>query len=117
MMTAPRRPLSNFIQQAGIPRKLTVIWNVVPWWNGTRKVAAEELRKGTACVKELICFLPALRAVVMVGDKAAQAKPLLEATGHVLLTSSHPSPIVRATCRDRWEAIPAEWAQVMAAIA
>src|SRR5262249_9080241 len=23
----------NFMRQAGIPRKLTVIWNLIPWWN------------------------------------------------------------------------------------
>jgi hypothetical protein len=26
----------RFMQSAGIPRKLTVTWNVIPWWNGTR---------------------------------------------------------------------------------
>src|SRR5437016_7487658 len=36
----------DFMRQAGIPRKMTVIWNVVPWWNGTRKVTSEELRTG-----------------------------------------------------------------------
>jgi hypothetical protein len=71
----------NFMQQAGIPRKLTVIWNVVPGWNGTRKVKAGERCQGTACVKKLISLLPALRAVVMVGSQAAGAKPSLETTG------------------------------------
>ena len=28
----------NFMQQAGISRKMTISWNVIPWWNGTRKV-------------------------------------------------------------------------------
>src|SRR5688572_10257099 len=36
----------HFLRKAGIARKLTVAWNVVPWWNGTRTVTAAELRRG-----------------------------------------------------------------------
>ena len=36
----------NFMHEAGIPRELTVTWNVVPWWNGTNKVSAVERRAG-----------------------------------------------------------------------
>src|SRR5258705_7617442 len=39
-----------FMQLAGIPRKLTVSWNVIPWWNGTRKVTEPELRDGLVCL-------------------------------------------------------------------
>jgi len=44
----------DFMQKAGIPRKLTISWNVIPWWNGTKKVKASELRDGIGCLKELI---------------------------------------------------------------
>src|ERR1700686_1189596 len=44
----------DFMQQARIPRELTVIWNVVPWWNGTRKVTATEVREGAICLRDLI---------------------------------------------------------------
>ena len=107
----------SFMQQAGIPRKMTVTWNVVPWWNGTRKVTAQELSEGAKCVEELIGLLPALRVVVLVGAKAARARPFLETTRLASLTSAHPSPIVRARFRSRWDAIPAEWAKVMTFIA
>jgi hypothetical protein len=40
----------EFMRRAGIPRKLTLIWNVVPWWNGTRLVTRQELNLGTVCV-------------------------------------------------------------------
>src|ERR1700682_1396185 len=36
----------DFMHKAGIPRKLTVAWNVIPWWNATRKVTGAELRDG-----------------------------------------------------------------------
>ncbi len=106
----------DFMQQAGIPRKLTVIWNVVPWWNGTRKVTTQELQEGSACVKDLRGLLPALCAVVLVGANAAMARPYLETTGLALFSSDHPSPLVRARFRERWEAIPAEWAKVKTTI-
>jgi len=101
----------NFMIQARIPRKLTVTWNVIPWWNGTRKVTASELREGVECIRELTTLLPKLRVVVLVGDKAAKARPYLEMTGLALFASAHPSPLVRASWIDRWKAIPLEWAK------
>jgi hypothetical protein len=70
----------TFMQQAGIPRELTVIWNEIPWWNGTRKVRAEELRAGAEAVRDLIDLLPNLRAVVMVGRKANRVRRRLESS-------------------------------------
>jgi hypothetical protein len=102
----------NFMRTAQIPRKLTVIWNVIPWWNGTRKVTGAELREGVGCVKQLIELLPKLRAVVFVGKKAAKARSHLADTGLALFSSDHPSPIVRARYPDRWHTIPSDWAEV-----
>jgi hypothetical protein len=89
----------RFMEQAGIPRKLTVIWNVVPWWNGTRKVSPEELARGIACLHDLLELLPSLSVVVLVGRKAGHAKRWLEGKGLPLLASHHPSPLVRAKFR------------------
>lgn len=36
----------RFMQMAGIDRSLTLIWNIVPWWNGTRRITSEELSAG-----------------------------------------------------------------------
>jgi len=99
----------NFMNQAGIPRKLTVAWNVVPWWNGTRKITVSELREGVELVRDLIALLPRLRIVVLVGKKAARARPYLETKNLALFASAHPSPLVRASWPDRWKAIPTEW--------
>ncbi len=102
----------GFMREAGIHRKLTVSWNVIPWWNGTRKVTSLELREGVGCVKELISLLPKLSAVVMVGGKAARARAYLETTNLALFSSDHPSPLVRAKFPERWKAIPSEWGKV-----
>jgi uracil-DNA glycosylase len=93
-------------------RKLTVIWNVVPWWNGTRKLTAKEVHEGAICVTELIGLLPKLRAIVMVGQKAIKARRWLETTGLHLFTSDHPGPLVRTRWPERWKAIPYEWAKI-----
>ena len=71
----------EFMQQAAIPRELTIIWNVIPWWNGTLAVTKSELQNGASRVNELIHLLPRLRTVVLVGRKAAAAKSHLETTG------------------------------------
>ncbi len=102
----------GFMERAEIPRKLTAIWNVIPWWNSTRKVTGRELAAGVACVEGLMALLPNLRVVVLVGQKAARARPLLEAKTISLLASDHPSPLVRAKFPERWNAIPQRWAAV-----
>jgi Uracil DNA glycosylase superfamily len=107
----------KFMHQAAIPRELTILWNVIPWWNGTRAVTRSELQDGTSRVNGLIRLLPRLRAVVLVGQRAAEAKSHLETAGLILFTSSHPSPLVRARWPERWKAIPSEWRKVASLIA
>lgn len=102
----------RFMEQAGIARGRSVIWNVIPWWNHTRKVTSQELREGTRCVEELIDLLPKLRAVVLVGKKAAEAERYLKTKELALFSSDHPSPLVGASFPTRWNAIPSEWAKV-----
>jgi hypothetical protein len=104
----------QFMEIAKIPRRATAIWNVVPWWNGTRKITRQELIAGTESVRDLIALLPCLRAVVMVGLRATRARPYLETTRLTLFTSHHPSPLVRASARQKWDAIPFQWAEAMA---
>ncbi len=102
----------SFMQQAGLPRKQTVIWNVIPAWNGTIRITPAEHQDGIRHVRELIALLPSLRAVVLVGHKAMRAQPYLASTGFALFSSAHPSRIVRATNPSKWNAIPLEWAKV-----
>lgn len=102
----------NFMRQADIPRELTILWNVIPWWNGTRAVGRLELQEGARRVCELIHLLRQPRAVVLVGSKAAEARSYLPITGLTVFTSAHPSPLVRARWPDRWKAIPSEWRKV-----
>lgn len=101
----------QFMKAAGIPRAETITWNVVPGWNGTRKITADELREGVAEVERLVMLLPRLRVVVLVGKKAGRAAPLLRSSGLLLFESAHPSPLVRASRPDEWASIPSIWAK------
>jgi len=104
----------DFMQRARIPRRLTVTWNLIPWWNGTRQVTGRELQDGFNCLQELIAQLPKLRAVVLVGQHAGKAERYLNETypSVRVFTSAHPSPLVRARFPKRWNGIPSRWAKV-----
>jgi hypothetical protein len=99
----------GFMKQAGIPRHKVVMWNVIPGWNGTRKITSAELKAGVGEVSALIQRLPAVGGIVLVGNKARRAEPLLRRTGLHLFHSLHPSPLVRASRPAEWAEIPVRW--------
>lgn len=105
----------KFMVEAAIPRQETVLWNVIPGWNGTRRVTAEELGCGIRAINSLLTLLPKVGVIVLVGRKAQRAEPLLRGAGLQVFRSSHPSPIVRASRRAEWDAIPRQWANAYAA--
>ena len=106
----------NFMREADLPREQTVIWNVIPCWNGTTKVTITELREGVGGVGELVKLLPDLKVIVLVGNKAQTAKTLLDKLGFEIFCSYHPSPIVRAANLEKWRTIPSQWAKAKAYI-
>ena len=100
-----------FMKEAGLARGCTVIWNVVPGWNGTLQVTTAELLAGLDALKSLLPLLPKLRTVVLVGQRAQRAAPLVKPLGLKILASAHPSPQVRASQIEVWRRIPLIWAQ------
>jgi hypothetical protein len=103
----------RFMKEAGIPRRLTITWNIVPWWNGTRTISRVELQDGVRALAGLITLLPELRAIVLVGRKAARASALLQCRGIRHFESAHPSPIVRASRPELWKSIPHQWTEIV----
>ena len=99
----------DFMQKAGIDRSRTVLWNVVPGWNGTRNVSAGELREGVEETKKLLKLLPAVKTIVLVGKKAGNALPFLPEDKYEVFQSAHPSPLVRGANRRLWDEIPSIW--------
>lgn len=101
----------KFMRQAGIAREETVLWNVIPWWNGTRTITPTELAAGLQQLEALIKLLPKLTTVIAVGRRAAQAKHLVAGRRLIFCKSAHPSPINRAARPEVWAAIPTLWAE------
>ncbi len=99
----------TFMREAGIDRRETVIWNVVPRWNGTTRIGAGEVEEGLGRLDALLDLLPRLVCGVTVGRRAERAAPRLASRGLRLVASAHPSPQVRAAYPDRWTAIPRQW--------
>lgn len=97
-----------FMSAADIPREATLLWNAVPWWNGTPRVSAREVSAGAAALEPLLALLPQLRAVVTVGRVAARSWEL-GGNGVPLFASAHPSGQVRAAFPARWREIPIVW--------
>ena len=107
--TPTAQAIRGFMHQAGLPRVETVLWNLVPWWNGTTAITAAERLAGAQALRGLLPLLPRLDTAVLVGRTAGAARPMLD--GLRVLSSAHPSPQVRAGFRDRWDAIPEVWRQ------
>lgn len=102
------RAIRSFLNEAELPREETVLWNVVPAWNGTTRVTATEVREGLAHLARLLPLLPRLDTAILAGRHAGRAGPLLR--GLRLIATAHPSPNVRAAFPERWAAIPGTWA-------
>ena len=100
----------HFMEEACIPRRSTITWNVVPGWDGNRGCNSAELRDGIIELRNVLMLLPHLQAIVLVGRKAARATALVE--DYRVFTSDHPSPLVRARYPERWRKIPEAWAEV-----
>lgn len=105
--------ISTFMLQAAIPREMTLLWNIVPWWNGTRRIAAVEHRAGIAALLALVALLPKLKVIVLVGRRAHRAEPSIAHLDVPIFKTAHPSPIVRASRPQLWASIPDQWAAAM----
>ena len=110
---ATAEAIYRFMLQAGIPRSITALWNMIPWWNGTREITQVERVEGLRSIDDLRQLLPNLAAVVLVGGTASRARKYFESRNLPVVTSYHPSPIVRAAARSKWEAIPSQWAEAL----
>ena len=84
---------------AGIERKRTVTWNVVPWYVGSgrkiRPVTASDVRQADEGLRMLLSLLCRLRFVALVGQKARYARRIIEVSRPdvQILEIPHPSPM------------------------
>jgi uracil-DNA glycosylase len=97
----PDESAKNFFtlnEEARIPRKQTITWNIVPWfiYSGSRIRAANsiDIHDGIRSLKSVLNLLPVLRAVILLGKKAQHgSNQIAELRPNVkLFNSPHPSP-------------------------
>ncbi|YCI28389.1 uracil-DNA glycosylase [Erwinia sp. PK3-005] len=104
-----------FMQNIGLDRKRTLLWNTIPAWNGSRAFKSLHVRDGIRLLDELLPLLPNLKTIILIGKQAQKAGKDLKDRGLKVSESDHPSPIVKARYRHRWEQIPAAWAEAVSA--
>ena len=97
--TGTARNIARFCEAAGLARRDTVLWNVVPWLIHApgalnRGPTRAETAAGLALVPGLLTILPQLRAVVLCGRAAGFAEPIIAnlETALRVLRMPHPSP-------------------------
>jgi len=90
------RNFCGLLQEAGISRSDTLLWNIVPWYVGDgsriRAVNNTDIQQSLSYLKDLLFLLHDLKVVVLVGKKAQLAKSqIFQLTDLPLVETHHPS--------------------------
>lgn len=86
--------------QANLPRRLTVTWNVVPWYIGSagkiRPAKAADIDEAEPYLRKLLDLLPRLEVIVLIGRKAQRSHALVSRLmpSARILEMPHPGPRV-----------------------
>lgn len=97
----PDETAKNFFllnAQAGLDRRCTITWNIVPWYVGTataiRAATKADIRSALPHLHTLLKMLPNLRVIVLLGRKAQCAADEVSALQPQaqILNCPHPSP-------------------------
>lgn len=97
----PDESAKNFLElneRAGIPRKETITWNIVPWYIGSegkiRPANPKDIEEGFGYLLQLIALLQELKVIVLVGRKAQGIRERLrQKWTRCILECYHPSPM------------------------
>ncbi|WP_373413995.1 uracil-DNA glycosylase [Ensifer aridi] len=104
----------EFHLQSGVPRSDSLLWNIIPWWDGRIAFTSAQRRLGTQRLLEMLTRLNRLDTIVLVGGTAHKAEPALTGLGLRILKSWHPSMRVKNGYRDKFDSIPEVWKQARA---
>lgn len=91
--------INNLLQKAGIQRRDTILWNIVPWYIGNgkkiRPANKEDISLALPFLKKLIEILTNLDFIVLMGKHAQSTKTEIEKyTKCLIYCTAHPSPKV-----------------------
>lgn len=90
------RNMCELLQESGLARRDTLLWNIVPWYVGDgtriRAVNRDDITEAFSYLSDLLTLLPDLKVVALVGKKAQSAKEKIrELTELPLIDTPHPS--------------------------
>jgi hypothetical protein len=90
------RNICDLLQEAGISRGDTLLWNIVPWYVGDgdriRAVTGGDIRQSFPYVKDLLSLLPNLEVIALLGKKAQSSKSQIrQLTSLPIIETPHPS--------------------------
>lgn len=99
----------GFHLESGIPRSESLLWNIMPWWDGRIAFTSAQRRLGIERLHELLAILKQLDTIVLVGGTAHKAESALADRGIRILKSWHPSMRVKNSYREKYDSIPGVW--------
>ncbi len=90
--------LFELLNEIGLRREETVLWNIVPWYigkNGKIRPATEvDIKEGWTFLENLLEKLPKLETIILVGRKAQKIETkLYDFKKYRILECFHPSPM------------------------
>lgn len=111
------RNMWHLMQDAGIPRSDTLIWNIVPWYVGERghirPVTREDIRQALPYLAELLQLLPYLQLIVLVGRKAQLAENKIRSMTSLPITRTyHMGALVFNTSLEKRQQIQTAFADI-----
>ena len=101
--TPTARNLRRFLQEAGLAREETLLWNAVPWLDAgaarDRAPSRAEIAIGAAWLGRLLGMLPRLGVVVLAGRTAGACRETVRSVRPdvAVLAMPHPSPTIVCT--------------------
>jgi len=92
------RNILELLNEAGLSREETVLWNTVPWYIGSGKkirgATEADVEGSLAYLKELLSILKDLRSIVLVGKVAQRVEVSIKDFSTLsVYKSPHPSPM------------------------
>jgi uracil-DNA glycosylase len=87
------RNMCELLQEAGLTRGDTILWNIVPWYVGNgnriRAVNSSDIQQAFPHFEELLALLPELKIIVLVGKKAQTAKSRIQQLSRLPVAETH----------------------------
>jgi uracil-DNA glycosylase len=112
------RNMTQLLTESGVPRRETVLWNIVPWYVGDhgriRPVNQKDINAAASSLKSLRPLLPNVRVVVLVGGKAQKTRIAIEELFQTpVLACPHPSQRVLNIWPQKREEIKSVFGQAL----